>query len=129
MSRAGWRYDEMRQVGVDFEDPGQVAAYDLKQGADRDAERRLVERLGIAPGQVVVDLGCGTGSFALEAARAGARVRAVDVSAGMVAFVRAAASREGVHGLVAEHAGFEILEMDHPSTEYAEYVCRPGKSA
>jgi SAM-dependent methyltransferase len=103
---AAWYYDEMRQVGVDFEDVEAVAEYDAKQGSDRAAERRLVERLRIAPGEVVVDLGCGTGSFAREAARAGAAVRAVDVSRAMLDFVGAAAVREGLPGLRVEHAGF-----------------------
>jgi ubiquinone/menaquinone biosynthesis C-methylase UbiE len=101
-----WQYDEMRQVGVDFENAAQVAAYDSKQGSDRSAERDLIRRLGIAPGHVVVDLGCGTGSFAREAARAGARVRAVDVSERMLEFLRRESEREGISGVDCEHAGF-----------------------
>ncbi len=100
----------MRQVGVDFEDAEQVAQYDAKQGSDQQAERKLVERLGITPGQVVVDLGCGTGSFAREAARAGACVRGVDVSPVMLEFLRAAASREELSDLRTEHAGFLTFE-------------------
>ena len=96
----------MRQVGVDFEDAKHVAQYDAKQGSDQQAEQQLVDRLGITPGQVVVDLGCGTGSFAREAARAGARVRGVDVSPVMLEFLRAAASREGLSELRTVHAGF-----------------------
>ena len=34
-----WHYDEMRQVGVDFENRDQVAEYDSKQGSNRIAER------------------------------------------------------------------------------------------
>lgn len=101
-----WHYDEMRQVGVDFESPDQVDEYDSKQGSDRTAERELIRRLGITPGELVVDLGCGTGSFAREAARTGARVRAVDVSESMLAFVRSASAREGLSGIDCEHAGF-----------------------
>lgn len=106
MAHEDWKYDELRQVGVDFEDAEQVAEYDARQGSDQDVERQLVERLSIEPGQVVVDLGCGTASFAREAARAGARVRAIDVSRTMVDFLRGAASREGLSDLRVEHAGF-----------------------
>ncbi|MGH0035713.1 MAG: class I SAM-dependent methyltransferase [Myxococcota bacterium] len=102
----GWHYDELRQVGVDFEDVEQVARYDAKQGSSREAERGLVRRLDIGSGQVVVDLGCGTGSFAREAARGGARVRAVDVSQAMLDFVRREADREGLSSLETERAGF-----------------------
>lgn len=101
-----WHYDEMRQVGVDFENPGLVAEYDSKQGSDRTSERELIKGLGITPGDLVVDLGCGTGSFSREAARAGAHVRAVDVSESMLAFVRSASTREDLSGIECEHAGF-----------------------
>ena len=110
MARVDWIYNEHRQVGVNFEDSEQVAQYDSKQGSDRGAERQLVERLRITPGQVVVDLGCGSGSFSREAARAGARVCAIDVSQTMLEFLRGAASREGLSDLQVEHAGFLTFE-------------------
>ena len=37
-----WQYDELRQVGVNFENAAQVAAYDAKQGSDPEAERALI---------------------------------------------------------------------------------------
>ena len=49
-----WQYDELRQVGLDFEDASQVAAYDARQGSDPNAERALIERLEITRGAVVV---------------------------------------------------------------------------
>lgn len=110
MKRLDWIYDESRQVGVDFENANEVAQYDTKQGSNRDDEHKLVERLCIMPGQVVVDLGCGTGSFALEAARAGARVRTIDVSTTMLEFLNGAASREGLSDLQVECAGFLTFE-------------------
>jgi len=112
-----WKYNELRQVGVDFENFDQVAQYDLKQGSDRGTERRLVERFCVSPGQVVVDLGCGTGSFALEAARVGASVRAVDVSRTMLDFVHDAASREGLSNLEIEHAGFLTFKAPKSSID------------
>ena len=51
-----WQYDELRQVGVNFENAAQVAAYDAKQGSDPEAERALIARLAIPPRAVVVDL-------------------------------------------------------------------------
>jgi len=112
-----WQYEEMRQVGVDFEDPLQVAEYDSKQGSDRVAEQELIKRLGITSGEVVVDLGCGTGSFAREAARAGARVRAVDVSMSMLAFVQSASARESLSSIDCEHAGFLTFAAEPDSID------------
>jgi ubiquinone/menaquinone biosynthesis C-methylase UbiE len=82
-----WYYDEMRPTGIDFEEVDQVEEYDSKQGSDRAAEQALIQRLEISPGDIVIDLGCGTGSFAREAARIGAHVRAIDVSRAMLAFL------------------------------------------
>ena len=108
---AAWQYDELRQVGTNFEDAAQVAAYDAKQGSDPAAEQALIERLGIAPGAVVVDLGCGTASFARAAARHGATVHAVDVSQAMLDHARARARDEGLAGLSWHRAGFLTFDL------------------
>lgn len=47
----------------------------------------LVEALAIAPGQRVLDMGCGTGRHAIELARRGFSVTGVDISAGMLDIV------------------------------------------
>ena len=60
-----WYFDEFNMAGVDFEDATQVEAYDRNQTSSTpDKEQALVNRLGIQPGQVVIDLGAGTGTFA-----------------------------------------------------------------
>ena len=101
-----WYYDEFRQVGVDFEAIAEVAEYERKQGASPDAERALIARLGIGTGSVVVDLGCGTGSFAREAARHDATVHAVDVADAMLAFAEQKARAQGIDGIRFHRAGF-----------------------
>ncbi len=120
--RPNWFYDELRQVGLDFEDASLVETYDRKQGADRGAERALIERLGIAPGDVVVDMGCGTGCFALEAAHRGAEVHGVDVSKAMLAHVRRKADAAGLGGLTCHHGGF--LTYRHPGPPAEVIVTR-----
>ena len=47
-------------------------------------QRRAIATLAINPGAVVLDLACGTGDLAREAARSGARVVGLDFSAGML---------------------------------------------
>ena len=51
--------------------------------------RRAVRQLGIGPGDVVLDLGCGTGDMAALARAAGARVVGLDVAARMLDVARA----------------------------------------
>jgi SAM-dependent methyltransferase len=52
---------------------------------------RLIDALGLAPGERVLDVGCGCGDLALAAADAGARVVGIDVSEPMLARARARA--------------------------------------
>jgi len=64
----------------------------------RSALRRLVEQAGLAEGQRVLDLGCGTGALSLAAARACAGVRIVGLDPDPKALARARrkAGRAGV---------------------------------
>ncbi len=113
-----WHYDELRQVGVDFESVDQVAAYDAKQGSDPKAEQALIERLGIGRGAVVVDLGCGTASFALAAARHGAVVHAVDVCRAMLDCARRRARADGLSGVEFHRAGLLTFSPGSASVDF-----------
>ena len=61
---SGWQYDEFVQSGVNLDDAQTVAEYVARQGSKPAAEIELIAAPGIQPGDTVVDLGCGTGSFA-----------------------------------------------------------------
>ena len=56
------------------------------------------DRLGVAPGDLVLDLGCGFGRHAFEAARRGASVVALDAGPDEVAQVRGTLARHGGAG-------------------------------
>ena len=75
-----------------------AAGYDAQPfTAATDAEVAfLVEVLGLAPGERVVDVGCGTGRHAVPLAQRGVRVTGVDLSAAMLARARARAEAAGV---------------------------------
>jgi cyclopropane fatty-acyl-phospholipid synthase-like methyltransferase len=118
VERPAWLYDESQGLAVDFADPDEVAAYDRRQGTDTAAERRLVERLGVAAGDVVVEFGCGTGALATAAAEAGATVHAVDVSPAMLAATRARAAHAGVTGLTTHRTGFLTYEHAGPQADW-----------
>ena len=42
-----WHYDEMKQIGVDFDDPAVVAKYDARQGSDLEADRKEAKDWGL----------------------------------------------------------------------------------
>ena len=106
MTRPDWYYDDLRQLGTDFADAGQVAAYDRNQGRDPADDRALAASLRLGPDKTLLDLGCGTGQFACEAARLARAVVAVDVSPAMLAFARARADGAKLGNLRFVHAGF-----------------------
>lgn len=110
-----WWYDEFKQVGRDYGDLSEVARYDASHADFRDIKdesNRVLDRIAVSEGDSIIDLGCGTGVFAIEAAQRGVRVHAVDISHAMLSHARAAVERERVDGVTFHHAGF--LTHEHP---------------
>lgn len=116
-----WQYDEFKQIGKDYGQPSEVAVYDSSHADFRDIEREsdaVLDKLGVKAGEVLIDFGAGTGTFAIQAARRGAKVFAVDVSAAMLEFAQAKAAQAGVRDLTFCHAGFLTYEHAGPAVDY-----------
>ena len=108
-SGPGWQWDEMQQVGTDFADPKEAAAYDEAMATFRDpvAEaERVLERLELGPEDKVIEVGTGTGWFAITAAKTCAHVYAWDVSEAMLGQAGKNASAQGVENVTFSHGGF-----------------------
>ncbi len=79
---------------------------------------RIIERLDVRAGEVVVDIGCGTGNAAVRAALAGARTVGIDLTPELLAAARNVAARSGVtvewregdaEALPVEDAGVDVV--------------------
>jgi SAM-dependent methyltransferase len=104
--------DEMAHAGPEHLDPAFVAGFDRKQGYPDPAEDLAVLRAhGIGADATVVDLGSGTGRFALAAAPLVHRVVAVDVSPAMLAVLRERVAEAGLGNVECVRAGF--LSYEH----------------
>ncbi len=68
-------------------------------GTMRQSGAELVATLGIQPGMIVLDLGCGDGTTALPAAQLGADVLGVDIADNLVAAGNARAQAAGLGNL------------------------------
>lgn len=93
------RADEPRDRGNGLSDTAEAwsgATYERVAAAFAPIHRRMVETLEVRPGERFLDLACGTGGVALVAARAGAEVTGLDLSADQLAKARAAAADEGL---------------------------------
>ena len=111
MTRA-WMLDELAHAGPEHLDPAFVAGFDRKQGYPDPAEDLAVLREhGIGHAATVVDLGTGTGRFALAAAPLVRRVVAVDVSPAMLAVLRQRVTEARLGNVECVRAGF--LSYEH----------------
>jgi SAM-dependent methyltransferase len=120
----GWLLDELASAGRENLDAAHVERYDGKMDARAPEEVELLRSWGLDASSVVVDLGCGTGQFALTVASACRRVVAVDVSPVMRERLRAKRDQAGIHNVEIAAAGF--LSYDHAGDEadivYSRYA-------
>jgi len=101
---APWTFAEQEDVG--FSDPKLITDYLRRSGVTADGERRRLQRWGIDRNDSVLEVGCGPGVLATEAARLCRHVTAVDPSAAMLDHARTLAKRVGVTNITFDRAGF-----------------------
>jgi SAM-dependent methyltransferase len=101
------RFDDPERYAKSFDDPA------------RDAWQmpgRVIEALGLRPGERVADIGAGTGYFSVRLARSGAAptVYAVDVEKAMVEYVRQRAAKEGLKNIVGVEGSSRSANLPEP---------------
>ncbi|MGI9604230.1 MAG: class I SAM-dependent methyltransferase [Acidimicrobiales bacterium] len=111
-----WTFAEFDPVGVDLDSATAVAAYDTNQGTRAAADDELLDRLAIGADSVIVDLGTGTGSLPVQAAKRGAEAHGVDVSTTMLEFARNRAQQAGVE-IHIHHGGFLSHQHQGPPAD------------
>jgi putative AdoMet-dependent methyltransferase len=107
--RPVWQWDELQQVGVDYSDAAEVERYEARMGEFRDLaaeDAAILAELSLPANSQILEIGTGTGHFAIAAARAGHRVTALDVSPAMLKYAQARAKAQGLTGVEFCHAGF-----------------------
>ena len=107
----GWLLDEVANAGRENLDADHVARYDSKMDAGAAEEVLLCRDLGLTDESVVVEIGAGTGQFAIAVAPVCARVVAVDVSPVMLEALRAKLDRAQLARIEVLQAGF--LSYEH----------------
>src|SRR3990170_5679603 len=104
-----WQYDEMHQVGTDYTDEAQVEAYDRQMQRLRDVKEEteaIIKSITLKKNETILEIGTGTGSFAIEAARHCEKVIAIDVSPKMLEFAQQKAQMMGIANVEFNNAGF-----------------------
>ncbi len=104
-----WQWDEMGAVGALHESADVAAKYDEFHKSFRDIDAENSRSLGLLEAkdhQTVLDLGAGTGFFALAAAKRYSKVIAVDISEAMLALAADKAKEAGLDNIEFRQGGF-----------------------
>jgi len=104
-----WRYDEMKSCGADFNSFFVARSYDKYHQTFRDYRReagQIVAALGLDSSATVLDMGCGTGAFAIHAAPYYRKVYAVDIAKAMLVRARRKAKKAGLTNIEFRRGGF-----------------------
>ncbi|MDA8099499.1 MAG: class I SAM-dependent methyltransferase [Nitrospiraceae bacterium] len=115
-----WQYDEMQQIGKDYGSIDEVEAYDERHGKFRDVQREneeILQLLAATSDHAIIEIGSGTGAFAIQAARRCSRVYAVDISRAMLAYTKAKAEKADISNIEYRHAGFLTYRHDGPPAD------------
>jgi ubiquinone/menaquinone biosynthesis C-methylase UbiE len=105
-----WWLDETAHAGQEHLDASYVAGYERKAGFDPSDDLDSLRRHGFGSDSILVDLGAGTGVFAISAARLCRQVIAADVSPAMTAALRARVDDLGIENLTVVEGGFLSFE-------------------
>jgi ubiquinone/menaquinone biosynthesis C-methylase UbiE len=118
MKTPTWFLDEIVHAGSEHIDANYAINYDQKAATDPTADLLLLRELGLNEGHILVDLGAGTGTFALAAAPFCRLVIAVDVSPAMLAILYEKAVRQGITNIQCVQAGFLTYEHQGDPVDY-----------
>jgi ubiquinone/menaquinone biosynthesis C-methylase UbiE len=106
----GWLLDEVASAGRENLEADHVGRYDGKMDSEAAAEVVLLQGLGLDHRSLVIDIGAGTGQFALAVSPHCSRVIAVDVSPVMLDRLRAKVQERGARNIDVCEAGFLTYE-------------------
>lgn len=123
--RETWLYNEYRQIGTDYQDTAKVQEYETQMAKFRDFRQEaheIMRHIRLAQDHVLLEIGTGTGHFAVEASRHCRQVYVIDVSQTMLDFVRERLSSLDIRNIVAERAGF--LDYGPPEKPFDAVVSK-----
>ncbi|MBZ0288763.1 MAG: class I SAM-dependent methyltransferase [Anaerolineae bacterium] len=118
MTTPNWFLNEIMHAGDEHLDAAYVPSYDAKAGTDPADDLAVLRTLGLNETHTLIDLGAGTGTLALAAARACRRVIAVDVSQVMLGVLQAKMAETGIDNIERVQSGFLSYEHEGEPVDF-----------
>ncbi len=116
-----WLYDEYSARGVNYSDLEVAERYDETYSSLYDPIQQVcatLEQIALAKDDILVDLGAGTGTLAIEAAKRCKIVYAVDISPSMLCQAKRKAERSGIGNIEFVKAGFLTYEHNGDNPDF-----------
>jgi putative AdoMet-dependent methyltransferase len=102
-----WQYHEPDHPGANFDALAEIYDRNMQKFRDVQGEiEEVLDFLALRPDQSILEIGTGTGEFALAAAYRCSKVYAVDLSAGMLRYAEKKAQARGVANVEFRQGGF-----------------------
>lgn len=102
-------YNEFKSLGTNYNDMREIEIYDKRMSSLRDIKKEtedIIKALDIKEQDTLVEIGCGTGEFSIEAAKRCKFVLALDVSKNMLNYAKNKAHKRRVNNINFYNAGF-----------------------
>ncbi|MCM3135812.1 class I SAM-dependent methyltransferase [Paenibacillus polysaccharolyticus] len=102
-------YNEFQQVGIDFNSLDSVERYDEEMSSFRDFQEEaetIANHIHLGPSDRILEVGTGTGNYALKASKMCKHVYAIDVAQVMLERAKQKADNQKISNITFEHAGF-----------------------
>ena len=107
MPASPWQYHEPDHPGADFDALAEIYDRNMQKYRDIKGEiQQILDFLDLKPDQTILEMGTGTGEFALAASIHCSKVYAVDLSAGMLRFAEKKARSRGIDNIEFLQGGF-----------------------
>ena len=110
-----WQYDENISVGIDYHDISNVKTYDEEMAKFRDVGKEatdIIKTICLEKDHSLLEIGTGTGHFAIEAAKHCNNVYAIDISSTMIGYAKQKAQTIGIDNISFIQSGFLSYEHD-----------------
>lgn len=119
---ARWLDPSMTYSSAIFADPAESL-----ETAQRRKLKSVLARTGCRAGDRILEIGCGWGSFAETAARAGVAVRGITLSRAQKAFAEARMARQGLRGVDIEMVDYRDVAGSYDGVASIEMVEAVGE--